>query len=122
MGYRENDSIQPGTSCEVETLAIKYSNQRKRLHHVLLIVATSIIALINSCRPDNNKQPGNVKTDSKITEIKKDAYISGSLGTLELITPLTNKPILIKVEWRKYEDEKAGPTTDTKYLVFYDPL
>jgi len=122
MRYRENDSIQQGNPSEVETLAIKYPNKCKRLHHVLLIVATSIIALFLSCRPDNNKQPGNVKTDSEITEIKKDAYISGSLGTLELIAPLTNKPILIKVEWRKYEDEKAGPTTDTKYLVFYDPL
>ena len=122
MGYRENDSIQLGNACEVETLAIKYPTQRKRLHRVLLTVATTTIALFLSCCSDNNKHAGNVKTDSEITEIKKDAYISGSIGTLELVSPLTNKPVVIKVEWRKYEDEKVGPTTETKYLVFYDPL
>ena len=55
-------------------------------------------------------------------EEKKDAYSSGSLGTLEFVSPVTLKPILIKVEWRRYKDEKIGPTKETKYLVCYDPL
>ena len=97
------------------------NNFYKILILVLLIGAIAIVIFFFN-RSGKPSQPSKVVADHTVSEKKKDEYISGSLGDLELVSPITGKPTLLRVEWRTYQDEKAGPTTETKYLVFYDPL
>jgi len=122
MEYPGNDKAQfKGSDNGLQKPQAKNATLYKILILILLIGGIAITIFLSN-RSGKQNQPSKLAANNTVSEKKKDEYISGSLGTLELVSPITKKPTLLRVEWRIYQDEKAGPTAETKYLVCYDPL
>jgi hypothetical protein len=118
---------------ENEDVNINYNDNRlktdvpinkTRVQVVLAIVfagllLSSVILYLHLTKSDRGLTA--VPTPATVKE-KKDEYFSNHLSTHYLAQGLTQKPIIINIESRTYNDEKIGPTKATNYLIFYDPL
>ncbi|RZJ88869.1 MAG: hypothetical protein EOO20_12425 [Chryseobacterium sp.] len=96
----------------------------KILKIAISIAVVSLIAIFAiSCQRNTKNSESESSADYKEAETPKpEEYYSTQYNTLEFVNPVTQKPLIIKVEGRTYHDQKKGPVKETKYLIFFDPL
>jgi hypothetical protein len=111
---------------EVQHNAVEIPSPLKKKRTTIMVsiafVCIMFLVALFYFGPTHSDGTATTAADTTWTKEKEDQYMGGKLSTHYFVQPVTQKPIILNLEWRTYKDQKVGPTKETLYLIFYDPL